>query len=334
MNFSTQTGSQGTIGTASTASPGPSFTIKLKEPPTFNGSVDSDVDTWLLTVDDFLRASNTQDETVGVNYIVMLLVGDAKNWWHSYLSDSRNARPATVRALKAALKKRFGSALREKRARTALRDMRIKTGESVRTYSARFTAELQKLPRYDSEWAMDQYVHGLPQRVAELVTIAGITELDEAVKKAEEIEMARTLTGGQTSSGGQGGKAKGFQANTSWRGRGNRGGNSGGRGSGGSTNFGNRGFRGSGFRGRFSSRGGGQNAGGGRCFICGDASHWSNRCPQRNQQRGRGGPQAARGRGRSVPSRTALHVTQGANASEEEMPDATTAAHVSRTQGN
>ena len=64
-----------------------------------------------------------------------------------------------------------------------------------------FEALLGKLPSFDQDWAKTQFIWGLHSRVAELVTIAGPTDLHLALHKAEEIEIARNLA-----SGGQAGQ--------------------------------------------------------------------------------------------------------------------------------
>ena len=80
--------------------------------------------------------------------------------------------------------------------------------------------------------------------------------------------------------------------------------------------------------------GGGVGRGHGTCYICDSPDHWSNRCPDRNRRRG--GPRAARGGNRTVPSRTALHMAMGANASESVCGNsgATAAAETSRASEN
>ena len=66
-------------------------------------------------------------------------------------------------------------------------------------YSGRFEALLGKLPLFNQDWAKTQFIWGLHSRVAGLVTIAGPTDLHLEIRKAEEIEMARTLASrGQT----------------------------------------------------------------------------------------------------------------------------------------
>ena len=78
-------------------------------------------------------------------------------------------------------------------------------------YSTRFEGLLKKLPSWDVGWAKTQFIWGLHSRVAELVTILGPTDLAQAIRKAEEIEMARNLA-----SGGQ----HGLKQQNQYRGRG------------------------------------------------------------------------------------------------------------------
>ena len=82
------------------------------------------------------------------------------------------------------------------RAKAALRDIRQGQSETVRAYSTRFEALLGKLPLFDQDWAKTQFVWGLRSRVAQLVTISGPADLHLAIRKAEEIEMARNLASG------------------------------------------------------------------------------------------------------------------------------------------
>ena len=52
---------------------------------------------------------------------------------------------------------------------------------------------LAKLPKFDCDWAKTQFIWGLHQRVAELVTIADLGDLHVAINQAEKIEMARNF---------------------------------------------------------------------------------------------------------------------------------------------
>ena len=63
----------------------------------------------------------------------------------------------------------------------------------------KFESLLGKLPSFDREWAKTQFIWGLHQRVAELVTITSPSDLHVAIQQAEKIEMARNFAAtGQT----------------------------------------------------------------------------------------------------------------------------------------
>ena len=115
------------------------------------------------------------------------------------LQERYGLRPDDFQEFSVLLEKRFGSSTRVDQARAALRDLRQGQTETVHAYSTRFEALLGKLPSFDQDWAKTQFIWGLHSCVAELVTIVGPADLHLAIRKAEEIEMARTLaSGGQT----------------------------------------------------------------------------------------------------------------------------------------
>ena len=62
--------------------------------------------------------------------------------------------------------------------------------QNLRAYASRFEGLLAKLSSYDHAWALDQFVTGLPARIAELVTIAEVPTLSQAIRKAEAVELS------------------------------------------------------------------------------------------------------------------------------------------------
>ena len=125
--------------------------------------------------------------------------GGCCNWWVALLRKRYSERPEDFQEFAVLLEKRFGSSTRVDRARAKLRDIWQGQGETIRAYSTRFEALLGKLPSFDQDWAKIQFIWGLHTRVAEFVTILGPTDLTHAIRKAEEIEMAKNLaSGGQS----------------------------------------------------------------------------------------------------------------------------------------
>ena len=79
------------------------------------------------------------------------------------------------------------------RAHAELRNIRQGQSEIVCAYSTRFEALLGKLPSWDQDWAKSQFIWGLHGRVAELVTISSPADLFTAIRKAEQVELARSF---------------------------------------------------------------------------------------------------------------------------------------------
>ena len=79
------------------------------------------------------------------------------------------------------------------RARADLQNIRQGQSEIVRSYSTRFETLLGKLPTFDKEWAKTQFIWGLHQRIAELVTIVGLSDLHATINHVEKVEMAGNL---------------------------------------------------------------------------------------------------------------------------------------------
>ena len=189
--------------------------IKPKDPPVFHGWANEDVSTWVAKVSDFFYLTEATPRQQ-VAYAATLLQDAAADWWIALLRERYGLRPNDFQEFAVMLEKRFGSSTRVDRARAALRDIRQGQSETVRAYSTRFEGLLGKLPSFDQDWAKTQFVWDLHSRVAELVTISGPADLHLAIRKAEEIEMARNLA-----SGGQSGQK--MQNQTRGRGRFQRG---------------------------------------------------------------------------------------------------------------
>ena len=169
--------------------------IKPKDPPIFYGRAAEDVSTWISKVSDFFYLTGAT-ERQQVAYAATLLQEAAADWWVTLLRENYGERPADFQEFAVRLEKRFGSSTRVDRARAALRDIRQGQAEDVRAYSTRFEGLLGKLPSWDQDWAKTQFIWGLHTRVAELVTISSPSDLAQAIRKAEEVEMARNLAAG------------------------------------------------------------------------------------------------------------------------------------------
>ena len=169
--------------------------IKPKGPPSFSGRIEEDVDTWLAKIEDFIYLTEA-NKRQQVAYMATLLEDAAADWWFALLKERGGSRPADFAEMSELLKKRFGSITRVDEARAQLRNIYQGQNETARAYSTRFGALLAKLPTFDNDWAKSQYIWGLYQQIAELVTISDPADLHEAIHKAERVEMARNFVSG------------------------------------------------------------------------------------------------------------------------------------------
>ena len=193
---------------------GQAFTVQVKpkDPPVFRGRAEDDVTTWTAKVQDFYYLTDASD-VQQVAYAATLLQDAASDWWHSLLKTRGGMRPRNFVEFADLLGQRFGSSTRVDRARAELRNIRQGQSETVRAYSTRFEALLGKLPSWEQDWAKSQFIWGLHGRVAELVTISSPADLHAAIRKAEQVEMARSFAY-------MGGAHQQPRGGAGWRGRG------------------------------------------------------------------------------------------------------------------
>ena len=281
---------------------------KPKEPPTFAGKLSEDVTQWFRIVKDYLRFMGGTEE-MHINYIVTLLIGAARDHWDNQMETLCGAMPASVQDLENMMADRFGHSSRHKENLHKILTMR-QGKQSVREFSRAFENACGKLSSYDDNWAMQIFTWALNQEIALQVSMANPSSLAEAIKKAEDVDMARRYASMTVQSSTGSGQPQGqIQARNqlNWRG-------------------GQRGFFRGGrqqFRGRFvgGRQGGrqswqkanpnvedaqthtiGENKSRNvQCFNCG-GNHYAAGCPNRGRQRGgrsgRSGPNRGAGRNR------------------------------------
>ena len=138
----------------------------------------------------YLTEANARQQ---VAYAATLLQEAAADWWVALLRERVGRCPNDWAEFMALLAKRFGSTTRVDRARAELRNIRQGQSEMVHSYLTWFESLLGKLPTHDREWAKVQFVWGLHQRIAELVTISEPGDLHTTINQVEKIEMARNF---------------------------------------------------------------------------------------------------------------------------------------------
>ena len=136
----------------------------------------------------YLTSATPQQQVV---YMATLLLDAAVDWWVGLLKESGGQWPRDFQMMSTLLKQQFSSGTRIDRARGELRFICQGEKETVHAFSYRYTALLEKLPSYDSDWAVSQFIWGLSPKTTELVMMNRPKTLPEAIQKANDIEMAR-----------------------------------------------------------------------------------------------------------------------------------------------
>ena len=192
MNIETSlAGWQGSNGDGSNQTSGATFhvQIKLRDPPASHGRATDDMVTWLCKVEDFfyLTRANPKQQ---VAYTATLLLDAAADWWTGLLKENGGQRPRSFQILSTLLKQRFQSSTRVDKVRAELWFVKQGDKELIHAYSCKFTALLQKLPSYDVDWAISQYIWGLSPNTVELVMMNRPATLATALQRANDIELA------------------------------------------------------------------------------------------------------------------------------------------------
>ena len=179
------TNPMGSRSTMMQPSPFPPMQIKPRDPATFKGNLEEDVEAWLLSLQDYQRFTQMTDEQT-IGYAIMLLQDKARIWWNACMR--RTTIPTTMDHFIQLMKARFQSTVHVRKARAEIRIMSQRGGESVRAYSSRFLNTLAKIPNYDEEDMTDKFVGGLRGIVRIMTATAKPRTVGDAISQAEEVE--------------------------------------------------------------------------------------------------------------------------------------------------
>ena len=138
----------------------PAAQMRPKEPPTFKGDLNEDIDAWYSLVQDYCHLMGTS-EAQNVAYMATLLQGAARVFWDSILRASGGRRPTSMMEFITILRQRFLSPMHERQARVTLWSIGQRQAESVHAFSCRFQNLLQRLATYDATDILERYIRAL-----------------------------------------------------------------------------------------------------------------------------------------------------------------------------
>ena len=178
----------------------PAAQMRPKEPPTFKGDLNEDIDAWYSLVQDYCHLMGTS-EAQNVAYMATLLQGAARVFWDSVLRASGGRRPASMMEFIAILRQRFLSPMHERQARVTLWSIGQRQAESVHAFSCRFQNLLQRLTTYDAIDILEHYIRALHPELRLAVAQKDPKTLQEAIYFSEHLELLTASYGTRSSSG-------------------------------------------------------------------------------------------------------------------------------------
>ena len=172
-----------------TATPAAGFDISLKpkDPPTFAGKPNEDVEVWVQQVENFLLLIGGSDP-MQVAYIANLLHGPAQLWFQRECKGGN--RPENWDCLSHMLLERFGNVTKKEFAQSSLMNIRQGKNETAHDYAMRFEATLNKVAQYDQTWVKNIFIWGLQPNLATTVSLKSPATLSKAMQLAKKVDSS------------------------------------------------------------------------------------------------------------------------------------------------
>jgi len=166
----------------------------LDPPPRFNGVGKLGVSAWLKQVVQYVNYysafSAALSDVQKVNVAIALFDGIVLDWWSDFISNN------AIRSWEHfifVMKQRWETGVDEDTAAAELMNMKQGGGEMVQSYSNRFMNVLTRIPSMDPGMRKRLYIKGLRTAVAQQMYMSMPADLDAAMKRAEEIELALSM---------------------------------------------------------------------------------------------------------------------------------------------
>jgi hypothetical protein len=167
---------------------------KLAPPTPFEGRVNSNVLTWLLTVEAYLHGCNTPRErwpVVASTY----LKGSGLDWYHAWIV-ARNGAPTAWEDFKAAICQRFRPVDSNRIGRTQLMELRMRAsdrGRGILQYVDRFNQLVNQVTDITENEKFTYFNQGLtPELQRLLIPLTDVNNVTQAISMVIRYEMLAT----------------------------------------------------------------------------------------------------------------------------------------------
>ena len=139
--------------------------LQPRRPLYYSGGLDDDVYVWTSIVDRWLDAIRGEP-SAQLTFIVSLLRGVAYEWYVQY--ETRTGCPGDWTTMCQAMLERFGSSIREEKARAGIYQLR-QDKMSVLQYAEVFESFLARIEDFDESQYLVQFIFGLRPEISRLV---------------------------------------------------------------------------------------------------------------------------------------------------------------------
>ena len=162
--------------------------IKPNKPETFDGGLETSVETWLFSLENFNVFYEMNDSTL-IYYATSLLVGNAMNWWRLRRIAEEEGTLGIIEAwhiFKEELIAQFKPINAEKTARDKLAVLKQST--SVRDYANSFRKIMLDIPNYGESNKLDTFTRGLKYELRKEVETREPATFEKAAGIAERLD--------------------------------------------------------------------------------------------------------------------------------------------------
>jgi Retrotransposon gag protein len=161
--------------------------IKLAKPDHYSGLPNTNVDTWLFGIEQYLAGSGITDDAARITLAASYFRDIAGTWWYQKCQIEHNP-PTNWVEFKEAVKSRFQPIAAARTARANLRSLR-QSGRSIIDYSNAFYKQIQLISDMSEADKVDNFMNGLNPSIANEVDKRDPKSLQEAMTFAQGVEL-------------------------------------------------------------------------------------------------------------------------------------------------
>ena len=161
--------------------------VKLAKPDLYTGAPNTNVDTWLFGIEQYLAGSGITDDATRITFSASYFRDIATTWWFQKCKVEQTP-PTNWVEFKEMVKSRFQPIAAARTARANLRSLR-QSGKSIAEYCNAFYKQIQLISDMSEADKIDNFMNGLVPSIANEVDRRDPKSLQEAMTFAQGVEL-------------------------------------------------------------------------------------------------------------------------------------------------